>query len=112
MSPYISNLDHEEIWALFLNRRNQVIRRFKVSSGGMTSTVFDVKILMKAAILEGTEAMVICHNHPSGNLNPSASDDNMTKRCKEACLAMDIRLLDHVILSVEGHYSYLDNGRL
>jgi DNA repair protein RadC len=78
----------------------------------MTSTVFDVKILMKAAILEGTEAMVICHNHPSGNLNPSASDDNMTKRCKEACLAMDIRLLDHVILSVEGHYSYLDNGRL
>jgi len=112
MRPQIGNLDHEEIWAIFLSRRLSVIRLCRVSQGGLTSSIFDVRIMMKQALLENADALALCHNHPSGNLNPSTSDDNITRICKEACNTMQINMIDHVIVSHSGHYSYADSGRL
>lgn len=112
MRPKIGNLPHEEIWALLMNRRNEVITLYRVSEGGTASTVFDVKKLLKAALLEGCSSVAICHNHPSGTLRPSQQDDTMTQRCKEACQATDLRLIDHLIITAESYFSYSDDGRL
>lgn len=108
----IANLDHEEVWILLLNRRNQVIKEFRLTSGSAIASVFDTKMILKRALLENAEGIVMCHNHPSGNLRPSPQDDNITRKLFGACGAMDLRLLDHVIVSVDGYYSYADEGRL
>ena len=108
----IANLDHEEVWIMLLNRRNQVIKEFQLTSGSSVASVFDTKMIIKRALLEGAEGLVMCHNHPSGNLRPSSQDDNITRKLNEACRTMDLRMLDHVILSVDGFYSYCDEGRL
>lgn len=108
----IANLDHEEVWILLLNRRNQVIKEFRLTSGGSAASVFDTKMILKRALLENAEGIVMCHNHPSGNLRPSPQDDNITSKLFVACSAMDLRMLDHVIITVNGYYSYSDEGRL
>lgn len=112
MRPKIGNLPHEEIWALLMNRRNEVLTLYRVSEGGAAATVFDVKKLLKAALLEGCCSVALCHNHPSGTLRPSPQDDDMTRRCKEACKATDLRLIDHLIITSSSYYSYSDEGRL
>lgn len=112
MRPAIGNLPHEEIWALFLNRRLSVVRRFRIGEGGQAGVVFDVRKMLKEALLENASAIALCHNHPSGNLKPSPQDDAVTRTCKAACATMDIRLVDHVIVSASGFYSYSDEGRL
>lgn len=112
MRHKIGNLDHEEIWLLLLNRRNQVIKEIKLTSGTSTSSVFDTKLAIKQAILENSEGIILCHNHPSGTLSPSLHDDKLTRDLKEACAYMGIRLLDHVIITSKGHYSYNDSSRL
>ena len=112
MRHKIGNLDHEEIWLLLLNRRNQVIKEIKLTSGTSTSSVFDTKLAIKQAILENSEGIILCHNHPSGTLSPSLQDDKLTRDLKEACTYMGIRLLDHVIITSKGHYSYNDSSRL
>lgn len=108
----IGNLDHEEIWMLPLNRQNQVIKEFKLTSGTGTSSVFDVKQAIKLALLENSEGMILCHNHPSGSLKPSPQDDNLTHELKKACQFMNIRLLDHIIITANGFFSYADSSRL
>lgn len=108
----IANLDHEEVWIILLNRRNQVIKEFQLTSGSSVASVFDIKMIIKRALLEGAEGLVMCHNHPSGNLRPSPQDDNITHKLNGACRTMDLRMLDHVIVSIDGFYSYSDNGRL
>lgn len=108
----IANLDHEEVWIILLNRRNQVIKEFKLTSGSATASVFDTKMVIKRALLENAEALAMCHNHPSGNLVPSPQDDNITRKLHEACKTMDLRMIDHVIVSNQGYYSYRDQGRL
>lgn len=108
----IANLDHEEVWIMLLNRRNQVIKEFQTTSGSSVASVFDTKMILKRALLEGAEGLVMCHNHPSGNLHPSPQDDNITRKLYSATQTMDIRMIDHVILSVDGFYSYADEGRL
>lgn len=108
----LANLDHEEVWILLLNRRNQVIKEFRLTSGSSVASVFDTKMVIKRALLEGAEGLAICHNHPSGNLRPSTQDDQITRKLYAACQAMDLRMIDHVILSTEGFYSYADSGRL
>lgn len=112
MRPRIGNLDHEEIWVIFLNRANQVMMSNCMTKGGATSSVFDVKQVMKRALVEGAEAIVLCHNHPSGALLPSTPDDNITRACAQAAKYLDIRFLDHVIVSATGYYSYCDSGRM
>ncbi|MDE7408900.1 MAG: DNA repair protein RadC [Muribaculaceae bacterium] len=108
----IANLDHEEVWILLLNRRNQVIKEFRLTSGGSGASVYDTKMILKRALLENAEGLVMCHNHPSGSLRPSPQDDNITHKLFGACTAMDLRMLDHVIITVNGYYSYSDEGRL
>ena len=108
----IGNIDHEEIWMLLLNRQNKVIKEFKLTSGTGTASVFDVKQAIKLALLENSEGMILCHNHPSGTLKPSTQDDNLTRELKEACRFMNIRFLDHVIVTANGYYSYSDSSRL
>ncbi len=110
--PLLSDISHEEFWILFLNRSNKVINTMKLSQGGISGTVTDVRIVMKKAIEYLASGIIICHNHPSGNLNPSESDTKITQKIKEAGALMDIQLLDHLIISDKDYYSFADNGLL
>lgn len=108
--PLLSDLVHEEFWVLFLNRSNRVIDRMKMSQGGISGTVTDVRIIMKKAVEYLASGIIVCHNHPSGNLNPSESDSKITNKIKEAGNLLDIQLLDHIIISEKDYYSFADNG--
>jgi DNA repair protein RadC len=110
--PLLADLLHEEFWILFLNRSNRVINRMRISQGGISGTVTDVRMVMKNAIECLASGIVVCHNHPSGNLNPSESDTKITRKIKEAGDLMDIQLLDHLIISEKDYYSFADNGLL
>jgi DNA repair protein RadC len=110
--PLLADLAHEEFWILFLNRSNKVINKMKLSQGGISGTVTDVRIVMKTAIEYLASGIIVCHNHPSGNLKPSESDSKITQKIKEAGNLMDIQLLDHLIISDKDYYSFADNGLL
>jgi len=112
VTPVLSDLSHEEFWILFLNRSNKVINRLKLSQGGISGTVTDVRMIMKKAIENLASGIIVCHNHPSGNLSPSESDTRITQKIKEAGNLMDIQLLDHLIISDKDFYSFADNGLL
>lgn len=112
MRHTIANLDHEEIWVLLLNHRNEIIKEFRVTSGSAVASVFDSKMIIKRALLENASALAMCHNHPSGNLLSSPQDDQITRKLHEACRSMDIRMIDHLIITVNGYYSYADQGKL
>ncbi|MDR1502724.1 MAG: DNA repair protein RadC [Prevotella sp.] len=110
--PVLADLKHEEVWVLLLNRANKVLKKIQVSKGGVAGTVVDIRMIMKEAIDSLASAIVLCHNHPSGNSNPSGDDDNITRRLKEAGQIMDVRLLDHIIVCDHSYYSYMDMGRM
>lgn len=112
MRPEIAHLGHEEMWILLLNRANRVIKLYQVSRGTTTATLFDLKGILKEALLEQAEGLIMVHNHPSGNCRPSGQDDTITLRCREACRTLDLRLLDHLIITPEKYYSYKDEDRL
>lgn len=112
LHPVLADLKHEEMWILLLNRANRVIKKIQVSKGGISGTVTDIRMIMKEAIDSLASAMILCHNHPSGNTQPSGDDDNITRKLSEAGSIMDIRLLDHVIICDHSYYSYLDKGKL
>lgn len=108
--PILSDLDHEEFHILFLNRSNKIIKRMKLSQGGISGTVTDVRIVLKQAINCQASGLIACHNHPSGNLSPSESDSKITQKIKDAGALMDIQLLDHIIIAGKDYYSFADNG--
>lgn len=108
----IGNLNKEEVWLLTLNRGNRIIGRHRLTSGSSTASVFDLKAALKKAVLDEASSLILCHNHPSGNRMPSPQDDQITRSMKTAAAAMEFRLLDHVIVTCEGFYSYADEGRL
>jgi len=110
--PLLSDLDHEEFWVVFLNRSNRILNHIRISSGGISGTVTDVKMIMKKAVEHLASGIIICHNHPSGNLQPSESDVKITQKIKEAGNIFDIHLLDHIIVSEKDYYSFADNGIL
>lgn len=110
--PMIGDLFYEEFWVLFLNRRNAIISSKKLSMGGMTGTVVDVRLILKAALDLHATSMILCHNHPSGNLEPSDPDKKITRQIKDAGLIMDIPVLDHLIVTQTGHFSFADEGML
>ena len=112
LGPVLSDLPHEEFWILFMNRSNKVINRLKLSQGGVSGTVTDVRMVMKHAIENLASGIIVCHNHPSGNLSPSESDTRITQKIKEAGTMMDIQLLDHLIITDKDYYSFADNGLL
>ncbi len=108
--PTLADLPHEEFWILLLNRSNTVILKAKISQGGVDSTVVDVRIILKMALEKLAVGVVVCHNHPSGNLIPSKLDLDITKKLENACKSIDIFLHDHLILSNENYYSFADEG--
>lgn len=108
--PLLSDLSHEEFWILFLNRSNKPLNRMKVSQGGISGTVTDVRIIMKKAVEHLASGLIVCHNHPSGNNNPSESDIQITRKIREAGSMLDVQLLDHIIIAGTTYYSFADNG--
>ncbi len=108
--PHMADLDHEQFWILLLNRANKVLSAKKVSQGGMTGTVADPKLIFKTAIENDACYIILSHNHPSGNLRPSQSDIDLTKKLKEAGKLMEIQVLDHIIVAAGKYYSFADEG--
>lgn len=108
----LSDLPHEELWIALTNRVNKVIQKVKIGQGGIDGTIADVRLILKAAIEMRASGLILCHNHPSGSLHPSKQDDALTERVQKSATLMDILLLDHIILSNEGYYSYADEGKL
>lgn len=112
MRHQIGNLDHEEMWVVLLNRRNQVVKEVRLTTGTTVATLFDQRQAIKAALLENAEGLILCHNHPSANANPSGPDDRVTETMKKACEFMGLKMLDHIIVCPNSYYSYLDSGKL
>lgn len=112
MRSRLGRISHEEFWVLMLSRNNRVIYEQRISIGGTSSTMADAKIIYKSAIDKMAEAIILVHNHPSGNINPSPEDDRLTAKIKEAGKVLDIQVLDHVIITQNKYFSYADNGRL
>ncbi len=108
--PVLADLPHEEFWILLLNRSNKIIDKKRISQGGTAGTVIDIKMILKNAIEKLASSVIICHNHPSGNTQPSKADIEITGRLKEAARAMDIKLLDHIIIADNLYFSFLDEG--
>ena len=103
----------ETFKVLLLNNANKIIGYTTISEGGLTSTIVDVRVIMQTALVSNATSIIITHNHPSGNPRPSIHDDNLTKKIKSACELMDIRLLDHIIVTpYDSFYSYCNEGRL
>ena len=98
--------------AIYLNRANNTIGWQKISQGGLSGTVVDVRIILATALKCGASAIILSHNHPSGNLYPSTSDDKLTEKINDACKIMEIKFLDHMIITSEGYYSYSDEGKI
>lgn len=112
MRPRLENLPHEEFWVLHLNQANRLIFEERLSKGGLAFTAVDIKLLAKSAIDHLACGIILIHNHPSGTLSPSAQDDNLTRRIVEIAKVCDIEVLDHVIITHSGYYSYADQSRL
>jgi DNA repair protein RadC len=109
----LDTIEHvEEFKMLLMNRANAVLGIMNISKGGVSGTVTDVRIVLQAAIKTNASGIIVCHNHPSGNLNPSETDTKITMKLKDACAIMDIQLLDHLIIDPENYYSLVDNGLL
>ncbi|HET8963717.1 MAG TPA: DNA repair protein RadC, partial [Chitinophagales bacterium] len=112
MKPYLIDLPHEEFWLLMLNRANLIMKKELMSRGGIAGTVVDTKLIFKAAVDNYASSIIVCHNHPSGNLTPSEADIKLTKTIKEAGKIMEIPLLDHLIITENNYYSFGDEGLL
>lgn len=112
MRHHLADLPHEEFWVMLLSQSGKVLREVKIGQGGLTGTVADVKLIIRAAVDHLASAMILFHNHPSGNLRPSPQDDALTKKISEAAKLIDTRVNDHIIVSANGYYSYNDEGRM
>ncbi len=112
LRPLIGDVEKEEFWAIYLNQSNRVIRKERLSAGGLTGTLVDVRLIMKAALLCNATGIIIAHNHPSGNEKPSGEDNRITEQVKKAAETLNIRLIDHVIVTSNTYYSYMDNDML
>ena len=110
MQPIIGELSHEEFWVLFLNNSNKILFKSQLSKGGMTGTMVDVRIVFKIAFEQNATAIILTHNHPSGKLQASDADIQITKKIKTAGQQLDIPVLDHIIITENGYYSFVDEG--
>ncbi|MCR5679494.1 MAG: DNA repair protein RadC [Prevotella sp.] len=112
MHPVMQDLDTEEFWALYLNQNFRLIKKARISHGGITDVAVDLRVLLKEALLCNATIMVVCHNHPSGSIRPSKADDNLTYSLQRACDVMRIKFMDHVIVADGHYYSYREEGKL
>ena len=110
--PLMCDLPVEECWILLLNQSSKVIDRMRISQGGLAATQVDVRCILREALLKRAVSLVVCHNHPSGSTEPSSEDDRLTQAVRQAAATMNIRLLDHLIVTDGAYYSYSDEGKL
>lgn len=108
----LSDLHREEFWVIYLNRANRLLHRERISSGGVSGTVVDIKLIFKSALERLASALALCHNHPSGNLKPSDADISLTRKVVQAGKVMDIAVIDHLIVTDSGYFSFADEGLL
>ncbi|MBT8265332.1 MAG: DNA repair protein RadC [Bacteroidia bacterium] len=112
MQPIIGELPHEEFWILYLNNSNKVLLKELLSKGGITGTLVDVRLVLKRAIQVGATSLILAHNHPSGTLKPSTADKQITQKLKQACQSLDIKVLDHLIITEKAYFSFADEALL
>lgn len=110
MQPIIGELEHEEFWIIFLNNSNKVIDKKQLSKGGITGTLVDVRLVLKYALEVGATGLILAHNHPSGTLKPSEADKSLTNKLKMASESLDIKVLDHLIVTEKAYFSFADEG--
>ncbi|MBW2962234.1 RadC family protein [Mesonia aestuariivivens] len=112
MQPLIGDLEHEEFWILYLNNSNKVLQKIQLSKGGMTGTLVDIRLAFKKALEVGATAVILAHNHPSGNLTPSRADKQLTQKIKTAGESLDIKVLDHLIVTQKSYFSFANESIL
>ena len=112
MLPIIGELQHEEFWVLYLNNSNTVVAKEQSSKGGLTATIVDIRLLFKRALELASVAIIVCHNHPSGKLQPSKADKDLTQKIKNAGVTLDVKILDHLIITEKNYFSFADEGIL
>lgn len=112
MQPIIGELAHEEFWIVFLNNSNKVLQKQQLSKGGLTGTLVDVRLVFKKAIELNSTAIILCHNHPSGKLQPSNADKLITTKLSNAGKSLDIKVLDHIIITENAYFSFADESLL
>lgn len=110
MQPIIGELPHEEFWIIYMNNSNKVISKSQLSKGGITGTLVDVRIVFKTALEMGATALILCHNHPSGTTIPSDADKQITRKLKLAGDSLEIKVLDHLIVTETSYFSFADEG--
>ena len=110
--PLLCDLSVEECWVLLLNQALKVIDRVRVSTGGLAGTAVDIRLVLREALIRRAPAIALCHNHTSGNTRPSNEDNRLTERLAKSAAVMDIRLIDHLVLTDGAYYSYADEGRI
>ena len=108
----LGDLPHEEFWVLLLSRSNKIIHKERISQGGISGTIIDTRIILKTAIEKLASSIILCHNHPSGNIKPSKEDIKITEKISEASKLVDIQVLDHIIVTDSAYYSFADEGML
>lgn len=108
----LDTLPHEEFWILYLNQSNRLLEKYRLSKGGITQTTVDLRLAFKRAFEVGATGLILAHNHPSGGLTPSSSDEQITRKFKLAASSIDLRILDHIIVSKKGYFSFADEGLL
>jgi DNA repair protein RadC len=111
MHPVMQDLDVEEFWVLLMNQHYRLIKKVRISHGGITETAVDIRIIIREAVLANTTILAVCHNHPSGNLTPSRTDEELTRNIKRACELMHIHFLDHIIVTDGQYYSFHELGK-
>jgi DNA repair protein RadC len=108
----MSNLNHEEFWILLLNRQNRIIKEIQISKGGIAGTIVDAKLVFKSAIDHLASGVILSHNHPSGNIQPSQEDITLTRKLAQGAKSLDFEVLDHLIITDNSYYSFADEGIL
>jgi len=112
MQPILGELQHEEFWILYLNNANKIKFKFQMSKGGITGTMVDSRLVFKKALENSATGIILCHNHPSGNVKPSASDISLTKKIKMGGEVLDIKVLDHLIITEKDYFSFADDNMM
>jgi DNA repair protein RadC len=112
MQPIIGELPHEEFWIVYLNNSNKVIQKNQLSKGGITGTMVDVRLVLKTALEVGATGIILAHNHPSGTLKPSEADKQLTTKLSVAAKSLDIKVLDHLIITEKAYFSFADENIL
>ncbi|WP_341216560.1 DNA repair protein RadC [uncultured Wocania sp.] len=112
MQPIIGELQHEEFWIIYMNNSNKVIQKNQLSKGGITGTLVDVRLVLKNALQLGATGLILTHNHPSGTLKPSEADKQITQKLKVAAESLDIKVLDHLIITEKAYFSFADEAFL